>query len=268
MKRILILFSLHAITFGMEEQEQQNAAPLAIPKANPALMRAITESNHAAFLSAMRNNQDQNYLWKASDGNQHKAYVDLTAAMYALKILRTKNRWECALNVTTAVTWDLGNMLMKYAINSYAVQYPALHYVDPISQSHTSTLLLGYQPQEIPVVHLYKPAKCIARDLLIHKDTNLTLERAAKNNGKPVTVETYLNSMLASWNPVTRKDGRDLSYELGQVLREREGIDQNDEEFRVREGHGISVMGFQNSTNRFARRGILLFSHNSINDLS
>lgn len=259
MKRILLLLLMHCAIFGMEELQQQNA-PAPQPHANVNLMRAIKESNHAAVLSALRNNQDQNYLWQAADGNQHQAYVDLTAAMYALKILRKNNRWECASNLATAVTWDLGNAAMKYAMNTYAAQYPALQYVDPIRQSHTAALLFDSQGQEQRVINSYKPAKRIARDLLIKENTNLTIARIAQWDGNPVTVETYLNTMLQSWNPVTRKDAQDLASELGQVLRDRQGISAGDEGFIMREQE-ITMMGFGNNNNWHQRRGILVFNH-------
>jgi hypothetical protein len=266
MKRIFSLLFLHSITFGMEQEEQQPipAAP-AEPKANLALMRAITESNHAAVLTALRKNQDQNYLWRQTDEAQHKEYVDLTAGMYALKILRKNNRWECASNVATALTWDLGNAVMKYALNNHAAQYPVLQYVDPIRQSHTAALLFGDQSQEIPVVNTYKPAKRIARDLLVKQNTDLTIERVARWNGNPVTVETCLNSMLHSWNPVTRKDGQDLSRELGQILRSREGIDADDDGLATSGFQGLAMMGFGPNNNR-QRRGILVLPHQTLND--
>lgn len=260
MRRILILLLIHCTIFSMNNDDM----PALIdpqPNPNPMLMRAIQESNHAAVLSALRNNQDQNYLWKASDGDQYTAYVDLTAAMYALKILRKNNRWECASNLATAITWDLGNAAIKYAMNTYAAQYPMLNYVEPIRQSHTAALLFGSHDQERSVVNIYKPAKRIARDLLIKENTNLTVARLAQWDGNPVTVETYLNNMLHSWNPVTRKDGQDLSIELGQVLRARASIDLDDEDgvgLGMREQE-VTMMGF-GGNNRRQRRGILVLN--------
>jgi hypothetical protein len=260
MKRVLILLLMPSLILGMEEQHQ-NPAPPAEPRANGTLMRAITASNHAAVLSALRNNQDQNYLWKASDGYEHKAYADLTAAMYALKILRKNNRWECASNIATALTWDLGNAAMKYAMNTYAAQYPMLTYVDPIRQSHTVALLFDSQNQDHQqIVNTYKPAKRIARDLLVKINTNLAVERLVQLEGYPITVETYLNNMLHSWNPVTRKDGQDLASELGEVLRAREGIDPDiggGDGFMMREQE-LTMMGFGLNNNRRQRRGILV----------
>lgn len=223
MKKVLILLLLPSFIFCMANDDVQ-ASVDSDPQRNLPLMRAITASNHPAVLNALRNNQDQNYLWNLSDGEQHKAYVDLTAAMYALKILRKNNRWECASNVAVALAKDLGNLAMRY----YAAQYPILNYVDPIRQSHTAALLLNSQvPDHQLVVNSYKPAKRIARDLLIKGNTNLMIARLTQWDGQPVTVETYLNSMCHSWNPVTRKDGQDLASELGQILRTRESIDQD-----------------------------------------
>jgi len=259
-KRLLILSFIHTIVVGMDnEQSQRPALNLPEPKANHALMRAITESNHAAMLSALRNNQDQNYLWPQNTDDQYKEYVDLTAAMYGIKMLRHYNRRQLVWNVGTALAWDLGNVAMKYALGSYAAQYPILNHVEPIRQSHTARLLFGSGVQERPIVNTYNPAKRIARDLLIKENTNLTLECVKRWEGNPVTVETHLNSMLHSWNPVTRKDGQDLSTELGQVLRTRQGINQNDEGFMMPEGHGLSMMGFTGTQHR-ARR-IILFDN-------
>jgi len=254
---------MHCTIIGMEGD--MPALEESVPNANPSLMRAITASNHAAVLSALRNNQDQNYLWKATDGDQYKEYVDQTAAIYALKILCKKNRWECASSFATAITWDLSNAAIRYAMNAYVQQYPALQYLDPIRQSHTAALLFGSQAQEIPIVNTYRPAKRIVRDLLIKENTDLTVERVAKWNGNPVTVETYLNNMLDSLNPVTRKDGQDLCSELGQVLRERQGISEGDEGF-MRRDQEITMMGFGGNNNRY-RRGILVLSHD-VTDLS
>ncbi len=262
MKRILILMLLHCTLIGMDNDAMPDLEESA-PQANPTLMRAITTSNHAAVLSALRNNQDQNYLWSASDDDQHTMYVDLTAAMYALKILRKNNRWECASNFATAVTWDLGNLAIKYAMDAYAQQYPVLTYVEPIRRGHTAAFLFGSEGQPRTIVNSYKPAKRIARDLLIKENTNLTVARLTQWDGHPVTVETYLNNMLHSWNPVTRQDGQDLASELGQVLRAREGIDSDAGDgggFMTREGQDLTMMGFGGNNRRQGRRGILVFN--------
>lgn len=253
----------------MEDQQvlKDDVMPALIdpaPEPNLPLMRAIKESNHPAVLSALRNNQDQNYLWKASDGDQYKEYLDKTGAIYALKILCRSNRWEFASSLATALTWDLGNAAMRYAMNTYAVQYPVLNYVDPIRQSHTASLLFGSHGQERSVVNMYRPAYRIARDILIKENTNLTVERVARWNRDPVTVQTYLNNMLLYLNPLTKKDGQNLSSELGQVLRERQGISEGDEGgFITREGNPVAMMGFgSNNNRRQLRRGVLVLNDN------
>jgi|GEM_PF-2387123 hypothetical protein len=267
MKRILILLMVHCITIGMEDQQILNDATMPAlndpePEANLALWRAVKESNHAAVLSALRNNQDQNYLWPASTEDQHGEYADLTLPIYSLKILCKKNRWQLASKIVTAITWDIGNAAMKYTMSSYAAQYPVLNYVDPIRQSHTATLLFGSEGHESSAVNIYNPAKRIARDLLIKENTNLTLERIAKWQGNPVTVQTYLGNMLQSWNPLTKKDGQDLSIELGDVLREREHISQGyDGGSMTRDANQVTMMGFgSNNNRRQLRRGVLVFN--------
>lgn len=259
MKKVLILLIIYAIVHGMENKDNMPTLEEGAPQKNCALMHAISTSNHPAVLSALHNNQDQNYLWSASDDDTYNSYIDLTAVMYALKILRKNNRWECALNVTTALTKDLGNAVIRYAMNSYADQYPVLQYIDPIRQSHTAGLLFGSY-QEHPVVNLYKPAKRIARDLLIKENTDLKVTRTVKWHDHPVTVETYLNSMLYSWNPVTRKDGQDLASELGQILRAKQGLTEGGDGF-IRREQGIAVMGFGGNHRMVRNPGIYIINN-------
>ena len=248
----------------MNQGESSTSAPAQpAPKANPALMRAIAQHDHPAVLSALHNNQDQNYLWRSSDGDQYQEYVDLTAAIYALKTLSKYNRWQLACDVASAISWDVSNAVMRYMLGTYAARYPILQYAEPIRQSHTAALLFGSSSQQ-PIVNTYNPAKRIARDILIKTNTDLGVQRATTWNGNPVTVETHLNNMRYSWNPLNRKDYQDLSSELGEFLRARAGIDQDNAGGVGLQGLSIMGVGGNNAsalTFRNQRRGILVIDN-------
>jgi hypothetical protein len=236
---------------GSEDGSDVHERPLyQIQDADWTLMKAIERSNYNEVLEALHKKANQNYLWPMDD-DECKRYADLTAGIFALKRVKEENRTNYVWGLASAVTRDISRNAMSYVLSNYATQYPMLTYVAPLSESSTAGYLFGSQFNAQPVVELYRPEKRIAQVVLTKDDTNLTIERKAKWQGNPVTVMTYLNKMLKSYNPLTRKDGEDLSKQLSRVQCRRAGVNLNEGEGGIVLGDGVSaqILGFSNAGN-------------------
>jgi hypothetical protein len=213
-----------------------------------ALMRAIKRSNYNEVLQALREKANQNYLWPTvgDDGDnddqcEEKEYADLNAGILALKRVKEENRTNFVWGLASAITRDISRNAVSHVLNIYASQYPMLNYVAPLRESDTAGYLFGSEYDARPVVEPYRPEKRIAQVLLTKDDTDVTIERKAKWHNNPVTVMTYLNAMLKSYNPLTRKDGRDLAEQLSRVQRRKAGLNRDEDMGGIMWSDGVSA---------------------------
>jgi hypothetical protein len=256
-KLLLSLLVVHGVVFGMEQEDSSSTSsnsvntvssdivPYQLKDVDRDLWRAINHSNYNAALTALSKKANQNYLWPKND-DTHKEYADLTPVMYAVKRLRAYNRRQYASVLGSAVAWDIGKAVFSYALSNYAQQYPVINYVEPVWNSRTMAALFGSSSNQQPVVETYNPAKRLLYDLLIKKDTDLTVKREEQSQGNSVTVLTYLDSMLKSWNPLTRDDGRDLSYRLSRVQRDQAEVGGDQQLFMGFTRPFVSSLNFDN----------------------
>lgn len=231
MKKILIgIFVVHGMLHGMDENNNNNRTDIPIttlalrPKeADFLLWSGIARSNYNEVLHALKDGANQNYIWTYDDAN-YKEYVGLTAVIYSMKQLRQKNRRKYASTLSLAVVWDVGECIAKSALAALMPQYPMLSYAGPVWNSRTANVFLGQRSERDleGAVEVYRPEKELVYQLITKEDTDLTVTTQL---AKPVTALAYLQSLQQSWNPLTREDGRDLSYQLSLKQLRRSGLD-------------------------------------------
>lgn len=231
MKKMLVgILMVHGIVFGMEKEEQRDAAPASVsavayqPKDSDFLMwGGIERSNCTEVLQGLKDGANQNYLWTHDDAT-YKQYVDFTAIMFAMKQVRKKNRCNYASILASAAVWDVGKHFAKSVLAEFLPQYPFLKYAEPVWNSRTASVFLESQQRSRVVVEPYRPEKDLLYALLLKDDTDLKVARKTMWEGKPVTAMTYLNGMTRSWNPLTRDDGGEIMSRLSQAQRKKAGL--------------------------------------------
>lgn len=236
-KMLLSILVMHSIVFGMED-EQHDAAPAPItilayrPEESDFLLwGGIERGNYNEVLQALDEGANQNYVWTYDDAN-YQQYVDLTAVMFAIKQLRKANRHKYVSTLASAAVWDVGEYLAKNMLKALLPQYPMLSYAEPVWNSRTADMLLGTQRSQRgsqAIVQEFRPEKELLHELLVKENTRLTVRR----HTKPETALTYLNSMQHSWNPLTREDGRNLSYQVSLKQLRRLGMDRDQSRINI-----------------------------------